>query len=868
MITTRSRKIGSWKQLGLILWRSGWWRIARRSHVSQILRSRNSNRKPLPSTSMSILLLFSGILFVFMGALMTSQVCGGILNSLVRAEAAETGRIAISYLAYNRLAKLESQRLRWREDMEAQGVSPSPGAAPSSLVQRVQGALESALRIASIHGGEPITENEETAWVEHGTEEFLLRGIHAFMPLFLANTVMEDDIPIPAALVAPLFRALEVVFLLLLIFLVAASLGTGRTHLGKEASHLEWLFTVPVPAHTIFLSETLRSLINPLLWAGFTPVMVILFRVGGWGHWRWVAAPVSVACTALLMGGMATWMDLWVSKRLRVSMQKNLQGMLSVVGGLGWLGLWMWMQRSQPLPPWLVDFVRRDDASIWPMRVFTAPIAAVGLPPDMRWAVLGLVVLAVGWAWGFAWLAAREVRTGLVLDQATFVGQRPVGVLQPGRPSFFRGMVQKELRLLGRDRAYLAQTVILPLAVMGIQLSSPLIWKQFGNSGNGAASLAFLVCSYAALMAAARMMESERPGLWLLATLPQPLDRVLRQKAWVLAGGLTILCTCMLAVGLARVDAPSLPHVAAALASLALVPIFTFVAVASHAASDLEGDGRGLGKTARTMGLMLMFMFLASQLYRAEVWPLFVTVVLFGLLAQAAWQAVAQRVQYLLDPDSVPAPVLCTADGLWALVWYFVIQVSGSLLFVKWWDWPGGKAVAVASFMAGALVMAGNVLAFHRRGMRDWARQVGLPGLHSIRPMALVVGVVLGGFAALVARFYLEWIATTRWMPDADAVHVFKDQDAGWWFVMIVVAAPIIEELIFRGVVLNGLRRSFTPAISVVLTAVLFASVHNPVSVFPVGMLGLAAGFGVLSTGSLVTGVVAHVVYNALVVGM
>ena len=57
------------------------------------------------------------------------------------------------------------------------------------------------------------------------------------------------------------------------------------------------------------------------------------------------------------------------------------------------------------------------------------------------------------------------------------------------------------------------------------------------------------------------------------------------------------------------------------------------------------------------------------------------------------------------------------------------------------------------------------------------------------------------------------------------------DSDYGWWgaFLRVAVVAPIVEELIFRGLILHGLRKNYNAFVAVTISALMFALFHlNP----------------------------------------
>ncbi len=84
--------------------------------------------------------------------------------------------------------------------------------------------------------------------------------------------------------------------------------------------------------------------------------------------------------------------------------------------------------------------------------------------------------------------------------------------------------------------------------------------------------------------------------------------------------------------------------------------------------------------------------------------------------------------------------------------------------------------------------------------------------------------------------------------------------------VRIILIPAVLEELLFRGVIMQSLRR-FGDMFALTCSSVVFALAHNNaaqgVSAFCVAM---AIGFFVLRTGSLVTGMLIHFVNNALAV--
>ncbi len=92
--------------------------------------------------------------------------------------------------------------------------------------------------------------------------------------------------------------------------------------------------------------------------------------------------------------------------------------------------------------------------------------------------------------------------------------------------------------------------------------------------------------------------------------------------------------------------------------------------------------------------------------------------------------------------------------------------------------------------------------------------------------------------------------------------------DYGWWgaFMKVAVVAPIVEELIFRGLILKGLRRNYNAFTAVFMSALLFALFHlNPWQFPATFVLGLLLGWIMIRTDNILLAILGHSVNNFLV---
>jgi uncharacterized protein len=89
-------------------------------------------------------------------------------------------------------------------------------------------------------------------------------------------------------------------------------------------------------------------------------------------------------------------------------------------------------------------------------------------------------------------------------------------------------------------------------------------------------------------------------------------------------------------------------------------------------------------------------------------------------------------------------------------------------------------------------------------------------------------------------------------------------------FIAVVIAAPVIEELIFRGIILNGLLQRYSPVKSIILSSILFGIVHlNPWQFVSALIIGVFSGWVYYRTRKLSLSILIHLVNNLVAfVGM
>ena len=132
-------------------------------------------------------------------------------------------------------------------------------------------------------------------------------------------------------------------------------------------------------------------------------------------------------------------------------------------------------------------------------------------------------------------------------------------------------------------------------------------------------------------------------------------------------------------------------------------------------------------------------------------------------------------------------------------------------------------------------------------------------------PARLLPGIALASISLAIVLGELE-----SWLPGVQKFGDLIRQVMGSSGMLPAVlasciAAPVVEELLCRGVMLRGLRVRRTAGAAILASALLFAAMHlNPWQGFIALPLGLAYGWLTLRTGSLLSSMLAHTLHNTL----
>ena len=84
-------------------------------------------------------------------------------------------------------------------------------------------------------------------------------------------------------------------------------------------------------------------------------------------------------------------------------------------------------------------------------------------------------------------------------------------------------------------------------------------------------------------------------------------------------------------------------------------------------------------------------------------------------------------------------------------------------------------------------------------------------------------------------------------------------------FLFLLIEAPVLEELLFRGVLFGGLTKIMPVWPAIILSGLLFAVIHvNAATLIPLWFLGVAFAWLYVRTGTLLAPMTVHMTFNAV----
>jgi hypothetical protein len=667
--------------------------------------------------------------------------------------------------------------------------------------------------------------------------------------------------------------SLVVLFLAVATFFVTLS----NKEMSRPEWDLEWLVTLPVPLSTLLRVRLVeRTLLNVFGLFALWPFLAVF----SWQCGYRAAAPLLglllTYALLLLLQVVQLVLEAWLRLSLSPAKMRNLRAFFSM-GGVA--SLYVAMSAGLPAgesPGYFLHDVARSlpQALLWlpwglPIIVLASGSVQEALLPGA--VLLGevLIISLVGLRFLERRLSRGVVSTGV---RESGGSSRPPPLQESradakrGKRLFLSTIQAKELRLLARDRNFMVQTLIVPVIISGMQIIfKPGLLKAAGYEPSNLAAIAFGITAYVLIFSAFQVLNAEGAALWILYSVPHRLERILAQKALLWALLALVYPVGIIGTGIIMSQSLSMKGALTFLMVLAGVPVYAMIAacLGVFASNPLDEELQRRLRPQFVYAYMLLASLYSYGIYASDLWPRVVLLTLTTLLAFALWQKARDQLPFLLDPTASPPSRVSLADGLIAALIFFVVQGLVTLMSPGLFRASPMTGLFIALALAGMITYGVERLLFWRKKTAGVPKVLG-PGALK----AILAGLTLGGAAAAVGMAYLYCAARWGLFPD-DGLRSLKpgSESLPWALGLSVVAAPLFEEFIFRGLIFGGMRRSLGFLPSALASAAIFAVVHPPVSFVPVLALGILAALAYERTGLLLAPMLAHGIYNAVVVG-
>jgi membrane protease YdiL (CAAX protease family) len=125
-------------------------------------------------------------------------------------------------------------------------------------------------------------------------------------------------------------------------------------------------------------------------------------------------------------------------------------------------------------------------------------------------------------------------------------------------------------------------------------------------------------------------------------------------------------------------------------------------------------------------------------------------------------------------------------------------------------------------------------------------------------------GLLIGGYGIIIVHNLVVTALGIDIQGDK-IVDIFSAIDSpGWLILALVVVAPLVEEVFFRGFLFQGFRKKYGWVGAMLLSSAIFAAAHlDPVTLIPTFVLGIVLSYVYHRSNSVWPGVILHFLINA-----
>ena len=190
------------------------------------------------------------------------------------------------------------------------------------------------------------------------------------------------------------------------------------------------------------------------------------------------------------------------------------------------------------------------------------------------------------------------------------------------------------------------------------------------------------------------------------------------------------------------------------------------------------------------------------------------------------------------------------------ILYYFGYQLGFSAIAMI-----VSKFVAMDMVTMTSLAMVASTLAMSWHLLRYGYVSLIRDRYKELNPLIIGVSVVFVFSAMYVLNLLIEQAGIPNTM---EATFLAMSRNP-FGILSITLLAPVLEELLFRGAIQSELQLKYKPWIAILISSLLFGVVHlNPAQIPFAFMLGMMFGWLYYRTGSLLPGIVGHVLNNSI----
>ncbi|MEW6306936.1 MAG: type II CAAX endopeptidase family protein [Verrucomicrobiota bacterium] len=177
--------------------------------------------------------------------------------------------------------------------------------------------------------------------------------------------------------------------------------------------------------------------------------------------------------------------------------------------------------------------------------------------------------------------------------------------------------------------------------------------------------------------------------------------------------------------------------------------------------------------------------------------------------------------------------------------------------------------VSTVALHGGALVMIAFFLREHQVGWKE-AFGFNAPGLPRGMMLAVITVLLvtplawtLGKISALVME---QVLVTPEVQSTVQTLQSSVDRSEQYYFAFVaILIAPVVEEILFRGIVYPSLKQSGRPQLALWVTSLAFAAIHgNAMSFVSLAVLGMVLIALYEKTNNLLVPIVTHSLFNLI----